>query len=265
MNTFQNESMVVAGAGGLIGQKLVPLFESFGFSVIKVSSQSQTQTYPSLEMALRKQRNNEKTTIIYLSYVKNPLKNNLLLLKACASARRYSAHNFFYFSTFAHNPDFCGIRRANFLPRYRSLLSFYNINKFFTEFIFVFLAKFILAKKTRCFVVSPGFVIGPDMIWTKMIQNYCQNKTLVCPSLHYSLPVVDVHEIAESIRDIATEKSNPPLLYKKWMHVKEFIEICLHKTETPPPALIEGSPQSCSQAGATMLPKEIFFYAKQHE
>ncbi len=265
-NRMANDSRpcaVVIGANGRIGQHIVPVLESQGFFVGRVSSKVGGAVCGSMVDFFDRNPGSENNAhVIYLSYVKNPLKNALLILRACLEARRYRVRRFFYFSTFAHDPEYCGLRRANRWPRFRSIVTFYNMNKFFAEIWFVVLAKVLFRKRVEPFVVLPGFVIGEGMIWTDMLREFCGHKNLVCPPVNRKIPTVDVHEMGEALGQIIKSGEQGELRFEKSCTVRELLEMAIKGTTIALPNLIECHNVSEAPSNTPHLPRELFFFAK---
>jgi hypothetical protein len=264
MPSSQNKNVIVVGANGSIGKKIAPVFENHGYNAARVSSRAGEHTFQSLSEAFNSlPSHNRETSVVYLNYVKNPFANLHKLLRACLTAKKHSATRFIYFSTFAHDPSFCGIKSADRLPRYRSIVSVYNVNKFIAEFFFVLLARFVLTKLTQSFVVCPGFVIGEDMIWVKIIRNFMHVEELVSPPLKRVLPVIEVEELGKRICALIEGRtSNGELEFSDQITVMEFIEHCTKGATISLPRFTEQTQHSGRSSKKTSLPKEIFFFSK---
>ena len=264
----QQRIVIVVGASGLIGQKIVPVFQNTGCTVVRVSSRPQEFCFASLDAALRSVRDvHSEKNVVYLNYVQNPLANLFKIFEACRSAREQHASSFFYFSTFAHNPSFCGIKKASAWPRFRSIVTFYNVNKFLAEFAFIFLAKFLLPRALRAFVVCPGFVIGKDMIWPKMIRDLMKSKEIVCPPLQRRLPVIDAEELGQHILEClkltAVASATVAVKFERVMSIRELIKHSVAGIELPWPKIIEQDEPASSQDGVKCFPREIFYFSKR--
>ena len=188
---------VVVGSSGKLGKQIYHELVKRRMSVIEVSSKFVHTSHSSSQFsdfkALCDHANIiDNSTVIYLSYLRNPVRNLILLIRTLLDFSRVSGSGrFFYFSTFSIDPSRPEIEQPISVPIFRSFLSFYNINKYLSELAFFLFAKLNQNFGERAFIVRPTIIYGFEMSRSRNLCKQLNKKILICPVLEATIPAVE--------------------------------------------------------------------------
>jgi hypothetical protein len=113
--------------------------------------------------------------------------------------------------------------------------------------------------------VCPGFVIGDNMIWTKIICDFMKAKELVSPPLHRTLPVIEVEDLGKRIRAVVeSNASKEQLEFADRMTIMQFIQYCTNGENLALPKIIEQENPPSRHSNQTSLPRELFYFSKNN-
>lgn len=222
---------VLVGAGGKIGRLLSCELREKGMKVLEVSSKCTFEDiansrFSTFDTLCRKNALPLGTKVVYLSYIRNPIQNAILLLKTLWLFKKYCVSGrFYYFSTFSIAPKQPLYDRPWRIPVFCSFPGFYNLNKYFAEIMLYIFATLNREFRDNTVIVRPTILIGIGMGWSNTICSLLSKNLLISPPLDATVPAIAVDNFVSSfIENTATNSSSKICSTHHSMKISELIE-----------------------------------------